>query len=124
MSRVSDMCQGTEQFQRCFVHEERRVSMALLLLMMDAAHWLLTSPDHHPSQCTAQQDDGSDHGTVVLSTSPDSAGLRHRPRSPIIQRMASQRSARSDAGSDLVAHHSLSSALSVDAAHLPEVMPL
>ena len=69
-----------------------------------------------------KQDDGSDHGTVVLSTAPDSAGLRHRPRSPIMQRMASQRSARSDAGSDLAAHRSLSSALSVDATHPPEVL--
>ncbi len=98
--------------------------MAPLLSLTDAAHLVAHEPNRHRSQCTAQQDDGSDHGTVVLSTSPDSAGLRHRPRSPIIQRMASQRSARSDVGSDLVAHHSLSSALSVDAGHLPEVLPL
>ena len=83
----------------------------------------MTCSNRTPRQCHTEQDDGSDHGTVVLSTSPDSAGLRHRPRSPIIQRMASQRSARSDVGSDLVAHHSLSSALSVDAGHLPEVPP-
>ena len=53
---------------------------------------------------------------------PDSAGLRHRQRSPIVQRMSSQRSRRSDGGSDLAEHRSLSSALSVDAAQIPEVL--
>ncbi len=71
-----------------------------------------------------KQEDDSEHATEVLSTGLDSAGLRHRPRSPIIQRMSSARSRRSDGSSDLAEHRSLSSALSVDAAQLSEVCRL
>ena len=70
------------------------------------------------------KDEEFEHGTTVLSTGPDSAGLRHRPRSPIIQRMSSARSRRSNGSTDLAEHRSLSSALSVDAAQLSEVCRL